>query len=300
MDVKVNWLIEDVDVKDDVNRLVSALEKSNTNYVITKTNDALKHFKEDDCVISYGSLHFINFVRSQAKYIPNVWIDFEALRCHKYLTHLHDYSIHKVYGFHTLGQIIRDSNRIFKMYGDFRNVYNKHIFIKPDVGYKYFSGQIVVDFEFADFVSSIIHLDEEMLCLVSAPSEYDIVKEFRFYVTQEKVITGSQYQPEVKEGYDEKAVEYIDKFREYYFSRENSKFTTPHPIVVDIGLLSNGTYRLIELGGFNSAGLYACDYDKLVEECNRLAELEWKSFYEDDVVVKHWLDIEQHPELLTV
>jgi hypothetical protein len=278
--INVNWLIEDVDIMTDIKKLIPALQSTNTNYIITSCENSLNHFSDNDCVIAYGSLHFINHIKKYAKFIPGIWIDFDSLQCHKYLTYLHEFSIHKKYGFHTIEQIINDKNIIYEMYNNKWKNDEQKIFIKPNVGWKMFSGDVMHESLFeSDFASQVNHLDKTTLCLVSEVSDYNIEKEFRFYVSSKEIITGTQYKPEINSYTPNDIYDFVNKIKDKYFTNNKDlKYIYPFPIIIDVGLLTTGEYKLIELGGFNCAGLYDCDYEKLVITLNSYAINEYNEF----------------------
>jgi hypothetical protein len=108
------------------------------------------------------------------------------------------------------------------------------------------------------------------MTLVSEPSK--IEAEYRFVISEKKVLTGSQYN---EEGigisvFPEDASKLAEEIA-------NSCEFNPHSMyIMDICKLKNKEYRLMEIGSVNCAGLYACDLIKFVEKMSELGLKEWK------------------------
>jgi hypothetical protein len=145
-------------------------------------------------------------------------------------------------------------------------------FVRPDSPLKLFTGQIVsadtfeADLEFMAFYEFPI----ESLVVVSAPQSLDA--EWRFVVVERNVITGSQYKlggkNDVQASYDQAAMDLA--------SRIASSEYQPDPAwVMDICRTSDGSYHLLEIGGFSFSDLYAGDKNAIVAEVSRAAWRDW-------------------------
>lgn len=120
-------------------------------------------------------------------------------------------------------------------------------------------------------------IDPETLVVVSRPIE--ILKEWRLVVT-DRVIAHSQY----KQGHGLIRLQGSDllKVRETpqevldYAQRVlNEVKYRPDPIwTLDICETADGL-KVLEVGSFSCAGLYACDPEPIIEEVNRLALADW-------------------------
>lgn len=299
-DKKVAWIIEDVINKKDTDRLVEACKNSATPYSVLSTKDILLkdgsgNLYDHHPVIAYGSMNFMNAIH-KTSLLPGSWLDYDATQCHKYLSILGKYSIHNlcgIYGFHTLAQLIQYEREIFSLYHDNSSgPFADELFIKPNVSNKAFSGQVISNGnKFTEFLSSVIHLDDSILCLIATPLDkeaYKIKYELRFFCTSKMIITWSQYQPEVSNGNsivnEYNLIDYVDIIREKYFQSASLKFPYEHIITIDIAVIvqksspSRVIPKLVEIGGFNCAGLYDINYDLLVKEANRCALQEWKEY----------------------
>ena len=134
------------------------------------------------------------------------------------------------------------------------------VFIKPEDPIK-FKGQ-VLEPEKEDWDNWLIehsHLDGEDLIVISPVQKID--KEWRFFVLDGQIITGSLYK---RDGYlcvREPITEEV-----WQVARNATKQWLPSPnIVMDIALLRSGQYKVIEFNCFNSSGFYNCDVGKIVD-----------------------------------
>lgn len=86
-------------------------------------------------------------------------------------------------------------------------------------------------------------------------------------VANRKVITSSQYKqdgfPYIKENKDEKAVGFAEEVANLGW--------VPEPIFVMDIALTNGKYRLLEIGPVNCAGFYKCDVKTIVKVMTEMA-----------------------------
>lgn len=138
-------------------------------------------------------------------------------------------------------------------------------FIRPCADDKLFTGTVVEDLdEFKEWQESVFkvgtytELNEDSPVVVG--DAYKIEDEYRFIVVDKKVITGSSYsrhkgQKEITEG------ENPDLWN---FVRERIAEWVPSDVfTIDIAV-SAGNFWVLEMGNFNSAGLYQCDVQKIV------------------------------------
>lgn len=137
------------------------------------------------------------------------------------------------------------------------------IFIRPCSTLKQFSGCLldIQDFENAttEYSKNSDIFRENIF--VSSPKK--IRAEWRFICSKNKVVTGSLYLYQglrsLVKGAPPRAISIAQKVV------DNSE-GLPNMFVVDVCLLENGEYKLIELNPLGSAGLYACDRIEIIKE----------------------------------
>jgi ATP-grasp domain, R2K clade family 3 len=135
-------------------------------------------------------------------------------------------------------------------------------FIKSN-NVKILTGQVIEPEEHDSWLDEHILNPEDLLCL----SPYQkIESEWRFWIVNGKLITGSYYKdngcritrkPITKEVWD-----IAEHFSEGWLPNPN--------IVMDIALLANGKYKVIEFNSINSSGFYNSQIRKVVESLELL------------------------------
>lgn len=143
--------------------------------------------------------------------------------------------------------------------GDLRaNWITEERFIKP-TGAKTFAGQVIEVEEYEgwfDEYGIVLKDDLEICC---SPVQ-KIEREWRFFVVDGQVVTGSQYKKYglwiIKEPISSAIYKLAQQFADKWL---------PNPtIVMDICELWNGEYKVIEFNSVNSSGFYNCDISKIV------------------------------------
>ncbi len=236
-------------------------------------------FQKDDCVIVYGSIELTKLVQRSRAWIPGAWVNWEDFRCVNYLSYWGKYSVHHDYAFMPLAEIIRFRKEIYSRFSN-----QGKVFFRPDSNAKGYAGtgfnaEVVHEDHWDKFVKEGLNYpvttNLNTLTMFSRPSK--ILKEWRFIIADKKVITGSQYREmingqssvEIREGYPQEAANFAEMVVGYEWE--------PAPIFsMDIGFVEGVGMRMIEIGGFNCAGLYACHIGKIVEAANKIAEREYQ------------------------
>lgn len=172
--------------------------------------------------------------------------------------------------------------KLVKNYGD--NLLNKeyHIstlegfepkydefFVKPCKDSKVFSGEVMTWDKFREWRERILSLKWEGTvrgdtCVVQAPVK-KIYREYRFFIVDGKVITGSQYRVGTRVFSTECHEKDVIKFAQ----KMVNLWAPDVGFVIDIALTPDG-FKVIEINTLNASGFYACDMSKVV---NALEEL---------------------------
>ncbi len=166
--------------------------------------------------------------------------------------------------------------KLIKHYGDnllnkecnittLENVLPKYneFFIKPCKDSKVFSGQRMTWVEFKEWRERILELGWEgsvkgSTCVVQAPVK-EIYREYRFFIVNGKVVTGSQYRVGMRvfstECHEKDVIEYAQRMVDLW--------SPDVGFVIDIALTPEG-FKVIEINCLNASGFYACDMSKVV------------------------------------
>lgn len=151
------------------------------------------------------------------------------------------------------------------------------IFIRPIHDTKVFAGTIMDDIEeFNSWWNGVCVLEEDdgsslrknTMVMVSKAIN-DIVTECRFFVVNDKIITGSIYKQGNKIIYQE-----VNRDHHIWQNAEkimkNLKFKINlKSYVIDFAYLMQDVYKIIEINTMNSAGFYACDVQKIIMELEK-------------------------------
>lgn len=136
-------------------------------------------------------------------------------------------------------------------------------FIRPCEDTKDFNGQVFSKGDFIDWRNNTIYpigsCKFENSEVVISPTQ-KIYAEYRFFVVDGKVITGSQY----KLGSRLCIAAIIDSRVIDYVQRMVDKWQPAIAFVIDIAEIDEGL-KIIEINNFNSAGFYACDVSKIID-----------------------------------
>jgi ATP-grasp domain, R2K clade family 2 len=106
-----------------------------------------------------------------------------------------------------------------------------------------------------------LEFDDDMPVLVADPVRWE--SEFRCFCLDRKVVTVSPYlrsgTPAKETGYDATALELTDasKFAEDVLDAAHE--FTPRAVVIDVGLIVNSGWAVVEANGAWGSGIYGCD-----------------------------------------
>jgi hypothetical protein len=141
---------------------------------------------------------------------------------------------------------------------------DRSVFIRPDAGDKPFTAQVFTPEDIESKVWQIATEDmkPEDLILLSSDKRNRLNREWRVVCSKGKVITGSRYKTAGIVDYRRELPDDVKAFTENVIATD----WQPDPIyVVDICSMTDGSLYLLEIGSFNVAGLYHCDFDLIVQ-----------------------------------
>jgi hypothetical protein len=141
------------------------------------------------------------------------------------------------------------------------------VFVRPSSGFKTFTGVVVGEEDWSSFIRHT-RADPETLVVVSPPA--DVKKEWRAVVVNGEIVTAGQYKQ------DGKDIRCPDVPQEVYsYGRDVVEFVKyrPDPAwTLDICETAGGDLKVLEVGSFSCAGLYACDCEAVVRAVNFVRE----------------------------
>lgn len=258
--------------------IVDALREQGNEVVVidyNTTNLSLDDLPtwNDQCVVTYGSVQFVKKVTMLRRGIwrPGAFFRDQNLAYSKFSSYL--------------GDLLLNDDFVILPYGEFKrrglDVWGGSAFIRPDTASKLFTGFVISDRDFDHEINSLeklSNLQHEDIIVVASPKK--ILGEFRFIISEGKVITGCAY------SWDKTLDIRSDVHPACYeLAEEVSRRDWQADVVYtcDIALTErNGSQeaRLLELNAFSCSGLYACDTKIIAKEVSKAA---WKEFMGEDL-----------------
>jgi hypothetical protein len=207
-------------------------------------------------------------VASEGLWIPGAFATIECFYCSSYYCHFGKYLLNRNYMMLPFGELDRCQDFLFRVVGR-----DDRIFIRPDSPLKLFTGQFAsrdtfaADLEFMGFYE----FAKDSLVVVSTPQSIDA--EWRFVITDRTVVAGCQYSSAGKidqhPRYDAAAFDLASTIA-------SSEYQPDPAWVMDICKTADGTYHLLEIGGFSFSDLYACDKNAVVAAVSKVALEQWQ------------------------
>jgi len=253
----MKWIIDTSINNGSEIKLISVLNSLNYDYKEFKYIPFMNHddiikdlnIDKNEKTICYGSINFIQHIQKIKDLNPGSYANFEKFKCSYYYPILEDILLNYP------GILVE-----WKEFMGWTFNFHKPFFIRPDSGNKLFSGIVTnCNYLFSNIGLYLPGIEPNTKVLISPYVE--IEKEWRFFVSSNKVLTGSLYLKNNKHFeesiYDREA---------YELALKVSEMISPDPIFsVDICKTKSGVYKVLELNSFSCAGLYLCDITKIVK-----------------------------------
>ncbi len=270
--MKPIWIVENFTNGSDVNDLIVEIKKQGFELQLI---GAKNHFKYDDinynnqCIIFHGSITMTDIIKKQLNTcFPVVWLTKENYRCSKYYLPLKHLLFNDNHEITTVSNLKSAKFDYYRRFGK-----EAMIFIRPDVGDKTFTGQLV-DLQYFDRIwdnNIVCNAKDDDLVIVSTPKT--INGEWRFIVNKyDGIIAYSTYQYQGLRTYIPSAPQgAIDKCNEVL----TVGYHPDSVYDVDICEDADGNFWLLEINSFSSAGMYECKKDLIVKRVSEIAEMEY-------------------------
>ncbi len=149
----------------------------------------------------------------------------------------------------------------------------EHSFVRPVSDDKQFAGQVMSRAEFTDWQARLVALEGQSTYttltgndLIVTASPKCIHAEYRFYVVDGQVVTGSLYKRGDRVHYDA----HVDEHAQAYAQACADTWSPNRAFCLDIADTPDGL-KVLEINAINSSGFYACDMGKFVNAINTMA-----------------------------
>lgn len=273
---KAKWLIDDYliqtsyhDAMDDILKKMG-YEVIVDKYIPFSPKPVNHHYSDNDCVIMYGSIGFVNLYSKDRAFIPGAYYQEKALETLSYMTNIdkNENLANSDYVFTTFKDFIRRKDFFYTIFNS-----NK-IFIRPNSGFKTFTG-LPIHYDEFDYeintLKALTSVTEETLILVSSCKE--ISSEYRFFICNREVVAGSQYKKNeelfISKNYSQEAFQLAQVMAKNIWQPDLA-------YACDVGII-NGQPKIIELNAFSCSGFYACNIEDIIDSVNQVAIMEYNN-----------------------
>jgi len=220
-------------------------------------------FPKDACVIAHGDIDLIQRVKRDNRWQPGAFATIENFFCSRYFPQLEPWLLNRRYSILPFNELPNQSGRLFAEYGD-----NGHIFVRPDSPLKDFTGQLVSQAAMQQDLEYLAFHEFSKDSLVVVSSRQTILREWRLVIANGTIVAASQY----KEGNTLIAIPGTVPGVHSFAQRVLGTGFSPDPVwVMDICETASHDYKIVEIGGFSFANLYACDKDDVVSAVSEVA-----------------------------
>lgn len=260
--MQVCWIVQDNLISPkDLRAIEAACEAGGHRYapvVIPPFTEDIPQLEHDGPVIFYGSARLTVAIAADNPWTPGVFFDEEMFTPSAYA---------KAYGQHMLNA---DAIWTTLRAVDHTTLASQdRWFIRPDHDGKSFAGGVMTSEELLSWrakleaAETVISLDAPVVLATVKPLE----REWRLFLVDEKVVTGSQYRRGEERELDNALAADLIAFAE----ARAQTWSPDRAFVMDIAKLADGSYKIVELNGINSCGFYAADVTRFVESLSALA-----------------------------
>lgn len=256
---KTFWLIEDGVFPEYQKELISEIQKQCSGYrLIDRDSYVSPDINKYLPVIYYGSQSLVN---SMLRF--SVWYNKETFKCSSYYPKYGNKLFNKDYVLVPAGDFERLRYNLEYYFSPHGNGIGP-LFIRPNSGFKHFTGGIVKHAEtLKQFLAGQVMFDEELI-LVS--SQKDINREWRLLIVDGKVVAGSQYREaneiKIKKGYPKEVVKFAESCMDW---------TPDSCFILDIVEDAREDLFIMEINSFNTSGLYESELSEVVKAVSKQA-----------------------------
>jgi hypothetical protein len=219
---------------------------------------------DGDCAIGYGTFPFAREIHLHRRWRPGAWCDPVNLDCICYFAHLGRFLLNQHYAILPGVEAIRQRDWLFEVFGA-----DEMVFARPAGCHKLFTGRCIARDDFASALGPTRY-DPATLVVVASPREID--REWRLVVAADRVVAASRYAEQGGKSVSPGCPGEVRAFAEAMLAEVRWR---PDPVFMMDVCESDGRLWLVELNGFSTSWLYACDVEAVVAAVSELASREW-------------------------
>lgn len=267
--MSVQWIVENMTHESSYDELIKEIKHQGhplkTIMKGFKYSD-LDNVRADLPVIFLGSIEMTEMVKKHLDMCyPVAFCTPENYLCRNYMSHFGKYLFNDKYAMVSLAELQRQKWFFYAQFGK-----EAMIFIRPDSGQKPFQARLVDLLDFDRFVEANDEVKHNLV-VVSTPKT--IQWEGRIVVSAERGILACstyRFQGQITKipSIPPEATKLCNELLKigYY----------PDPVFcIDLCQDADNNFWLLEINSFSSAGLYACDKEKIVKNVSEISEQEF-------------------------
>jgi hypothetical protein len=270
--MKAKWLVENFVGDNGYEDLIAEIRNQGMECIVL---DIRNHFelregliKDDECIVFQGSIQLFRKLKAELSAYPLGWMTDQNYLCSRYYPHFQKFLFNDRHVFTTVAGLKHNKWWFYSSFGK-----EAIIYVRPDVGDKVFTGQLLDLQDFDKFWANqvVCNAKNDDLVVVSTPK--NVVGEWRYICTKNKEILGtSLYNYQGQRTYipsaPEKATQLCKQILDVGWY--------PDPIfTIDICEDDDQNYWLMELNSFTSAGTYAAPKAPIVKRVSEIAVEEY-------------------------
>lgn len=276
------WLIEDFDPDDSRTALVAEVQRQGLRCESIKylpfESGNYDSIEDNSCVVFQGSLNLGRQLCRRKNWIPGPWCNLPQFRCQSYYPFFAKYLLNEDFYFLPVIELKRRKDDLYNRFS-----VDDCLFIRPDSGFKTFTGRAIPRDEFdSEYEWMEEFSDPDSLAVISSPKS--ICTECRLVVSRRRpldpIVTGSIYRRDgkiVHECFEKIHIDEAVMIREFVEKCLEEVDYEPDPIFMMDVCFSGDNLYLLELNSFSCSGLYACDLERIVKTASEIAAEEWKN-----------------------
>lgn len=266
---QVSWILEEDAYDDGHEKLIQELRDRNQffqviKYSYEKISGLSPRLDAHAPVVYRGSIQGARcFQRTYGILVPGPLCEWEKYNCSYYYPKLKNHLLNKPNIMLPYGSLLENKEFLYETLGE-----DRAIFIRPDSGFKTFTGKLVYkeNFEKDVEICGFYNVTHNAMVLVSKP--HNILFEERLIVHKGKVVTGSRYrqngQHNENSTLQQNSIDYAE------FVMKDIGWEPERLWIMDLAHTKTET-KVLEIGAFSVAGLYQCNIPKIVEAVNIVA-----------------------------
>lgn len=284
----INWLLENETFEENLDKIKEIITKQGMKYQICNNLPFYGKITFENKIpiidgsiyknkplFAYGSLQLIKRLQ-KSNFSVVTFCNFKQFKCSYYYPRFGKYLLQEQYAFVPFGEFDRRKEWLFQHLGQ-----QNQIFVRPDDGFKTFTGQLVSKERWDKDMGLIGFYDvqPECMCIVSEPK--NIKNEWRFVIGTDfpsdeypqRIISGSCYKinGNLVENPNDEIDQYVIDYVNEVISNVNYR---PDPFwILDVCLTDK--LNVLEVGSMSCSGLYGCDLNKVISNIADFLTAEW-------------------------